>query len=338
MNTYKVIAPYNGGNVASRLAELKLAVSSYLQDEQTAGRTLQYTKIFLSDAQNQYQQLVESELFQDIVSKAPQTIVEQPPLNGSKIAMLIKTSDLQRDFVFQSLRLTPDEARLGNSYLQTMMLFEKYLKGMSERGLDIKTHCVRTWIYVKGIDVNYQGVVKARNDIFRKCGLTIDTHFIASTGIGGASQVREATVAMDFLTYPDIKEEQKKYLQALDHLNPTHEYGVAFERGTRLQLNGLQRYFISGTASIDRFGHVIYLGDVEKQAERLIENIEALLHDGEATLDDIKYFIIYLRDVSDYHVIDRYMANRFPDKPRILLAAKVCRPEWLVEMECIAER
>jgi len=330
--------PTKGGNFAARLDELKLALNDYLQAEKSDGRTLQFTKIFLSDAQNQYQRLVESELFQDIVAKVPQTIVEQPPLSGTKIAMLVKTSDQPRDFIFQSLRLTAEEARLGNSYLQTMMLFEKYLKGMSERGLDIKTHCVRTWIYVTGIDINYQGVVKARNDIFRKCGLTIDTHFIASTGIGGASQVREACVAMDFLTYPDIKEEQKKYLQALDHLNPTHEYGVAFERGTRLQLDGLQRLFISGTASIDRFGHVIYLGDVEKQTERLLENIEALLRDGEATLDNIKYFIIYLRDISDYHTVDRYMAARFPDKPRILLYAKVCRPEWLIEMECIAEK
>ena len=49
-----------------------------------------------------------------------------------------------------------------------------------------------------------------------------------------------------FLPYAD-----RLYLKALDHLNPTHEYGVAFERGTRVSLPGKYQYFISGTASIN---------------------------------------------------------------------------------------
>ena len=119
---------------------------------------------------------------------------------------------------------------------------------------DMKTHLVRTWIYVADIDVNYSGVVKARNDIFAREGLTADTHFIASTGIGGRTDCRTACVAIDFLTYPHIQESDKKYLKALTHLNPTHEYGVAFERGTRLQLPSSLLYYISGTASIDNKG------------------------------------------------------------------------------------
>ena len=35
----------------------------------------------------------------------------------------------------------------------------------------------------------------------------------------------------------------KKYLQALEHLNPAHEYGVAFERGTRLTLDVYKRQY-----------------------------------------------------------------------------------------------
>ena len=36
-----------------------------------------------------------------------------------------------------------------------------------------------------------QGVVEARNDVFDQQGLTAETHYIASTGIGGATSVRE---------------------------------------------------------------------------------------------------------------------------------------------------
>ena len=55
-------------------------------------------------------------------------------------------------------------------------------------------------------------------------------------------------------------------------------------------------------------------------------------------MNDIQYFIIYLRDISDYHTVDRLMQQFFPQKPRIIVEAKVCRPGWLIEMECIAEK
>ena len=202
---------------------------------------------------------------------------------------------------------------------------------------------------MKSIDVNYQGVVEAHNDVFDQQGLTAETHYIASTGIGGATSVRHASVAIDFLTVPGIREEDKQYLQALNHLNPTHEYGVAFERGTRLTLPAhtlhpegsqqfKQQYFISGTASIDKHGDVVYEGDIVRQTGRLLENIGALLKDGDATMNDIQYFIIYLRDISDYHTVDRLMQQFYPQIPRIIVEAKVCRPGWLIEMECIAEK
>ena len=137
-------------------------------------------------------------------------------------------------------------------------------------------------------------------------------------------------VAIDFLTRPGLREEDKTYLKALSHLSPTHDYGVAFERGVRLS-DG--RIFISGTASIDARGHVLHEGDVLSQTDRLLENISELLLEGGSTLAAVPYFIIYLRDISDYAVVDAYMQERFPGVPRVLLEARVCRPAWLIEME-----
>ena len=265
------------------------------------------------------------------------------------MSLLIKTTDEATPILFHSLRLTEEEAKGKDSYEQTHLLFNKYLKTIEGTDMTMERNLVRTWIYVTNIDVNYQGVVEARNDIFDQEGLTADTHYIASTGIGGATPVRHAAVAIDFLTIPHIKEEDKKYLQALDHLNPTHEYGVAFERGTRLTLpthtlhpegsqQFKQQYFISGTASIDKHGDVVYEGDIVRQTGRLLENIGALLKDGDTTMNDIQYFIIYLRDISDYHTVDRMMQQFYPQIPRIIVEAKVCRPGWLIEMECIAEK
>ena len=338
MNNYKILTPTLRGSFTERLAELEMLVGDWLELEKTEGRTLRYTKIFLSDAQNQHQLLVESELFLNILSSQPYTEVEQTPADGAKVMLLVMTSDTDNGALFHSLRLSDSETRGFNSYIQTIALFERYITILRDMGLDMQTHLVRTWIYVSDIDVNYSGVVRARNDIFAREGLTVDTHFIASTGIGGRTDCRTACVAIDFLAYPGIQESDKKYLQALDHLNPRHEYGVAFERGTRLQLPSSQIYYISGTASIDNRGEVVYLGDIKKQTGRLLENIGALLADGGATMHDIKYFIVYLRDFSDYDLVNRMIEHIYPDIPRAIVHAPVCRPQWLVEMECVAEK
>ena len=140
------------------------------------------------------------------------------------------------------------------------------------------------------------------------------------------------------ITIPGIDETDKKYLQALDHINPTHEYGVAFERGTCVTLPGKQQYFISGTASIDQHGNILYHGDIVRQTGRLLENIGALLKDGGATMNDIRHFIIYLRDISDYSTVEHLMNQFYPQTPHLIVEARVCRPGWLIEMECIAEK
>jgi len=360
MDKYTIISPESKGTFNDRLNFLYLKLGNYLDAEDIEHRSLQYCKVFLSDSQNQIKDLKESLLYQEFLSKTNLTIVEQTPLNGSKISLLVKTTDDKTPIFFHCIRLTEEEATGKNSYEQTRMIFDKYQKLLEEsnavcpkdssapqdNSMTMERNLVRTWIYVTNIDVNYQGVVEARNDIFDKEGLTADTHYIASTGIGGATPVRHAAVGIDFLTVPNIQEEDKRYLQALDHLNPTHEYGVAFERGTRLSLpiqgkeygKLKQQYFISGTASIDKHGNVVYEGDIVRQTGRLLENIGALLKDGDATMHDIQYFIIYLRDISDYHTVETMMSQFYPQIPHIIVEAKVCRPGWLIEMECIAEK
>ena len=338
MDQYKIMTDCGQGLFPERLSGLYKEVKAYIADEEQAGRTLRYTKIFLSDIANQDEALRESPLMTDIVAKADYTIIQQSPIGGAKIGLLMKTDDEPDAFTLDSLRLQDDEVMNFGSYTQTVMLFEKYLGLLKERGMTLKDHCLRTWIYVRDIDTNYDGVVKARNDIFRQHGLTVDTHFIASTGIGGRAVGKNVCVAIDFLTAVDAEPADRLYLKALDHLNPTHEYGVAFERGTRITLPHRYEYFISGTASIDCHGEVVHTGNISRQTGRLLENIGARLSDGGATMADVRYFIIYLRDLADATVVDDYMAHFYPDVPRIITHAKVCRPAWLVEMECIAEK
>lgn len=394
MDRYKIIRPSSNESFADALASVLSCLTDYLAEEKAQGRDQVFVRFFLSDAQNQAPALRDALEALALRPRNARTggplrdsfrgprktavfwggqtglpawrggyaIVEQPPLDGSRIAALVWTSPDAAKYLFHSLRLTEEEAAGKTSYEQSRLLFNKYLGIIKPLGLDLKTHCIRTWIYVRDIDSNYAGLVKARNDVFAEEGLSHDTHYIASTGIGGANEVRSSVVAIDFLTAPGIVEEDKTYLKALSHLSPTHDYGVAFERGVRVK----DHVFISGTASIDHKGRILHEGDVLAQADRLLENIGYLLDEGCLTGRDgvirsgnagtglplrdtdlpfarrgrqtgqagIPYFIIYLRDIADYAKVDAYMQARFPDTPRIILEARVCRPGWLIEMEC----
>ncbi len=337
MNQYQIFKTQQG-SLEQQTADIRQQLNSWLYDNRLTADDLRYCKVFLSDILNQYDTLKASPFYRDCLAQRPCTIIEQAPADGSKIALLAEAGHNDDGFRFQSLRLSDGEAQGVSSYLQTLTLFERYIQSLKGTDMSIRDNLVRTWIYVADIDVNYDGVVRARNDVFRRYGLTAATHYVASTGIGGYSETRHATVAIDFLSLPGVEPSQLKYLQAPDHLNPTHEYGVAFERGTRLTLPNREIYYISGTASIDKQGQVLYPGDVERQTARLLENIRALLADGGAQMSGIRYFVVYLRDFADRETVGRYLDSHHPGIPYVLLHAKVCRPQWLVEMECIAEK
>ena len=92
--------------------------------------------------------------------------MEQTPLNGSKVSLLIKTTDEATPILFHSLRLTEEEAKGTDSYEQAQFLFNKYLKLIEGTDMTMERNLVRTWIYVTNNYVNYQGVVEARKALF----------------------------------------------------------------------------------------------------------------------------------------------------------------------------
>jgi enamine deaminase RidA (YjgF/YER057c/UK114 family) len=80
----------------------------------------------------------------------------------------------------------------------------------------------------------------------------------------------------------------------------------------------------------------MYAKDVVKQTHRIWENVEALLAEAECNYDHVGEMIVYLRDTADYAVVSKLFQERFSDKPYVIVNAAVCRPGWLVEMECMA--
>ena len=315
-----------------------------------------FRRVFLSDAMNQAEGVRESGLFGE-AEEGPVavSIVQQPPAGGAKIALL--AYHVARDAPIVKRRLGHNHTLVemgGRRHLwsarmcsaadvwpssaadQTREAFRDLTGGLAGQGATLRDHCVRTWIYIRDVDVFYQDMVKSRVELFRREGLTGDTHFIASTGIEGACAHRYDLVVMDAYSVPDLASEQVSHLNDFDHLCATKDYGVTFERATRVVYGDRAHIFISGTASIDGEGWVVHPGDVLKQLDRALENVEALLRDGGASLADMTHLIVYLRDRSDYHAVKRRLAERLPDLPIIIVQAAVCRPEWLIEVEGIA--
>lgn len=302
-----------------------------------------FKRYFLSDAANQQDEVIVSD-----VTDCAKSIIQQPPLDGTKIALWcylmtgvqtgLTNAGLYTVSHGQFKHLWNGSAHnlAANSEYQTRLLFNEYNMQLLEEGCTLEANCIRTWLFVNDIDLNYGGVVRARNQVFFTQGLTVNTHFIASTGIGGRQSDPNVLCQMDNYAIAGIQKEQIHYLYAPTHLNRTSDYGVSFERGTYIDYADRRHVIISGTASINNKGEVIYAKDIVKQTQRMWDNVEALLKEAECNYDDVCEMIVYLRDLADYQIVSELYKKRFPGKPYVIVHAPVCRPGWLVEMECMA--
>jgi len=327
----------------SQQLEAVLNAYNQLLEGPLKGAQAVFKRYFLSDAANQADEVVLSD-----VTDCAKSIIEQAPLDGTKIALwcylmtgvqtgLCKSGLYEvRHGAFRHLWNGSAHNMAANSEYQTRLLFNEYNMQLLEEGCTLEANCIRTWLFVNDVDLNYGGVVRARNQFFFTQGLTVHTHFIASTGIGGRQQDPNVLSQMDNYAIAGIQKEQIHYLYAPTHLNRTSDYGVSFERGTYIDYADRRHVLISGTASINNKGEIMYPKDIVKQTHRMWENVEALLKEAECTYDDVTEMVVYLRDVADYELVKEMYEERFHDKSYVIVLAPVCRPGWLVEMECMA--
>ncbi len=346
------------GNIAFK-EQVEHIEANYAAKVQAMGLTLQtavFRRIFLSDALNQTETVRQSQLACD-----PQdhpvavSIIQQPPMPNAKIALLAYHIESKGPLANQ--RLSPCHVLVrknGMGHLwstnlcaqapgksisvdaQTRRVFTDLISGLPSAGRDLDNNCVRTWIYVRDIDIFYQDMVNERRAVFFEQGLNGDTHFIASTGIEGTGAYLHDLVTMDAYSILGLQPGQISYLNDFGMLCPANKYNVTFERGTRVSYADRAHYFISGTASVDKQGSTIHLGNILKQLDRTLENINSLLKAGKAALSDMMYMIVYLRDLSDFDCVKERLGKRLPLVPTIFVQAAVCRPEWLIEIEGVA--
>ena len=330
-----------GETFAQQLRRLYAVEDMLPQLPEFRGAQYVVKRYFLSDSTNQAP-LMRRE------SDVALSFIQQQPLDGSKIAVwaymvrgaaigtengMVVCSQGGYTHLWQMGMIHAE----GDSGAQTEALLADYEKRLATFGATLADNCVRTWFFVRDVDTQYKGLVVARRDNFAAHGLTSSTHYIASTGIQGLPSDTNAIVQMAAYAIAGAwSPRQQRYLYAPTHLNRTSDYGVTFERGVCIEYGDRAHTIISGTASIDNKGSVVHPGDIVSQTHRMWQNVEALLRESGMDYDDVMHLIVYLRDTADYATVSQMFRQRFPNIPTIVVYAPVCRPGWLIEMECIA--
>lgn len=221
---------------------------------------------------------------------------------------------------------------------------------------------VRTWFYLGSITQlegrvqRYHELNRARTDFYRNIcfgapgeeALPAHPIYPASTGIGMAGDGLELSCMAVETTRTD------RFLTPLENPQQTPAYvyrafysprSPKFSRAMAFGLGNYVTTWISGTASIvdseSRFP-----GDVEKQTEQTIENIQRLIaaenfarhgiKGAGATLHDLAKVRVYLKRPEDFEKCKAVCEKRFGPVPTIYATADVCRPELLVEIEGVA--
>lgn len=325
-----MISPEKGKIFETQLEAISHALSALEQELDCAELT--FVRYFLSDASNQETKV------KDAAEGLPcaVSIIEQPLLSGEKIqawAYLVKRNEPS---YYKHIWHGSMTGNGEGSLAQTEDIFRRYADILDGEGCTVQDNCLRTWLFVQNVDVNYAGVVKGRREFFETIGLTKETHYIASTGIAGRTADASSKVMMDAYTVKGLEDSQIRYIKGSTHLNPTHEYGVTFERGISVDYGDRRHVIISGTASIDNKGEIVHPGDVRSQTLRMWENVGVLLDEAGCGFDDLMHMIVYLRDIADYTDVKTMYEERFPECPKVFVWAPVCRPGWLIEMECMA--
>jgi len=246
-------------------------------------------------------------------------------------------------------------------HAEALSAFTQMEQRLSRAGVGFD-QVVRTWLYVNQITEGedgrqrYQELNRARTDFYgnvpfggkARAPWATGTNYPASTGIGtNGGNMAMACLALNSVR-PDV------FLVPLENpqQTPAHEYQAhysprspKFSRAMAVVQGHFVSTLVSGTASIVN-ALTCYPGDIVRQTEQTIENIERLIAPENfarhgmpgagAALRDIAKLRVYVKHQEDYEKCREVCERRLPLVPAIYLNADVCRPDLLVEIEAVA--
>jgi enamine deaminase RidA (YjgF/YER057c/UK114 family) len=219
-----------------------------------------------------------------------------------------------------------------DAYEQTLAMFRVAEDLLQQAGMEFRD-VVRTWIHLREMDRDYADLNRARREFFESRGIDPPP---ASTGIGGGPVPEEHDLCLGVYAVkaalPPVRT-----VMTTPTLNEAPQYGADFARGMRMVEANKVALHVSGTASVDDAGRTAHPGDFEAQADRMLVNVAALLEGQGATFGDVVSAVTYLKRPADARRLrEKFQEAGYEGFPNVLVAARVCRPEFLCETEALA--
>lgn len=101
------------------------------------------------------------------------------------------------------------------------------------------------------------------------------------------------------------------------HLNPNDftEIMGAYSHGLKVDIGDSEMIFITGQIAMDKNGNAIAPNDITAQAEFIFQNIQKILAEGNASIDDVVKAVIYVTNMNDFKAISA-VRNKYFEKAK----------------------
>ena len=97
--------------------------------------------------------------------------------------------------------------------------------------------------------------------------------------------------------------------------------------------------FMRGQVGSDFEGNVVGIGDPAAQTEQAMRNVQQLLEEAGASLEDICKITVYITDRAYrdevYQVIGKWLKGVYPVSTGLIVQG-LAKPEWVMEIDVIA--
>ena len=111
---------------------------------------------------------------------------------------------------------------------------------------------------------------------------------------------------------------------------PTYPYSPGTKAGNMV--------YTAGQVAWDNTGKVIAINDIRAQTKQTLSNVVSVLKEGGADINDVVKCKVYLKNMSDFQIMNEEFAKLFSSNPpaRTTVQTPMAEPEMLVEIEAIA--
>ena len=121
-------------------------------------------------------------------------------------------------------------------------------------------------------------------------------------------------------------------------INPGWPWAKNFRISQAVQVG--TTIYVSGQIAFDPDGNVVGGNDMKAQSKQVFDNIQAVLAEAGASMDDVVKITAFLTDLSRYGEYSEARAEAFPNNipaSTSVSAPALVMPDFLVEVEAIAE-